>query len=861
MIKNTAILFGGLLLSAATSTQGEPADAEIIDLDAFIVEQTALAQPETLSPLGSRIRSLFGENLGLMETPRSVSVLTPEARDMLGIHSYDDLQRLAVGTQRENYFGLSGSAFLRGARAGTYFNGMLRAFNRNEMPMSFGSLESLQLVRGPAPANLSPTLVGGFVLQEPKPPFYDKTRGEVEIGYGSRNARMFQLDLGGPFLLGKRPAAWRISHTSKRSTRYYDNIRHDFDSIYGSMKIQWNRRQQLFFGGEYYDFRSSEAPGYNRPTQDLIDRREYIIGEAPSIASSAWNGNAVRTLLEYPFTEVVNPAMHALAIRGDIARSRIPDALRQHMIHLGSPEGRDAVYGLRPDDQVPGFVYNGDPQALVELQDIARHALSQIDAPLEDAFLYTPEYFAAGGSVLTETIGRRQILADPRDRADSRDFIVFSDLQTRVDSEQSWRWRLFAEGMETEKESTYGFAMHTRQMLANSLFEYTREFPDQSTRLTFGLDLRAAYARMLQDFDAEPFSRRDLTQAITGNSVVTAGPQTGPDGLNYWSTFGGASNLSHMRQAAVFISGRSIVGDQVELFYGLRGEQAWYQTRPPYAVDRSTPEFERERRASGRADLYQISLNPVWKALPQWHFYGALQYGKGISPADGGTIAGKSSITNVELYELGTRIRTEDDRFYTSVAIYHWNQSTYSVRDASSLPIRAKGLELESVFSPFEQLTLLGGFTAQRTRLRTELLGFGALPLTPEQWALQGGILNAAGGRNVRDTNPDHIKAGVPELSAHLYAALNLPTGLRISAGPLWRDAHWHDMARTWRIPSSIVWNAQVHWQGERFNLRLHVDNVFDQDHMVALEPIFAAGTLVLPGEGRTWRITAGYRF
>lgn len=852
---------GMLLLYAATSTHGAPREETVIDLDAFIVEQTQQAQPESLSPLGTRVKSLFGQELDLMDTPRAVSVITPATRDMLGIDSYDALSKVASGTQRENYFGLAGSAFLRGARAGTYFNGMLRAFNRNEMPMSFGALEGLQLVKGPSPANLSPTLVGGFVLQEPKQPFYDRARSEVKISYGSRNSRRLQVDTGAPFMLGERPAAYRLSYTGNRANRYYDNIRHDYDSIYGSMKVQLSSRQQLFFGAEYYNFRSSEAPGYNRPSADLIRNRQYIIGEAPDITSSAWNNTVVRTLVEYPYNMIVDPAMHALAIRGDIARQRIPENLRQHMIDLSTPQGREQVYRLQASDDVPGFVYNGNPAVLAAMQATTATALAQIDTPLEDAYLYTPEYFAAGGKVLTDEISRRSILADSRDKADSQDFIFFADLETRLDSERSWRLKFFSEGMETEKESTYGFAMHTRQMLANLVWEWQQILPDQRTTYSAGIDLRGSYAQMAQDFDAEPFSRRDLTQPIRGNSVVTAGPQTGPDGQNYWSTFGGASNLSHLQQLAAFFSGKTQLHEKFELMYGLRAEQAWYRSRLPAKVDRATDAFRESRRDQGADQLYQVSLNPLWKVHSQIHLYGALQFGKAVSPADGGTIAGQSTITDVELYEFGIKARSPDDRFFMSMAVYHWNQSTFSIRDASALPLRGQGFELETIYSPLDSLTLIGGFTAQRVHLRTELLGFGALFLTEEEWALQGGILNAAGGRNVRSSNPDHVMDGVPELSAHLYAAWELPAGFRISGGPLWRDSHWHDMGRNLKIPSAVLWNAQLYWEHGNFSLRLHVDNIFDKDTMIALEPIFAAGTLILPGEGRSWKLSAGYQF
>lgn len=838
-----------------------PSESRIHDLDAFVVEQTAMLQPESLSPLSARVTTLFGENLSVMDSPRAVSVITPEVQRLLGIEDYDTLPRFGAGTQRKNYFGLAGSAFLRGARAGTYFNGMLRAYQRNQMPMSFGSLEGLQMIKGPAPANLSPTLVGGFVIQQPKQPFYDRARSEVQIEFGSDNHRRLQWDAGAPFLFGDKPAAFRLSTTLNRADRYYDRIEHDFESIYGSMKVRLSNRLELFIGGEYYNFRSSEIPGYNRPTQDLINNRNYIIGEAPDIRSSVWQGNAVRTLLVYPYTMIVDQSLQALAIPGDIARDRIPDYLRTEMIYLGDSNGRDQVYRLRPANEIPGFVYGNDPARLALLMHEAQAALDQIDPSFQDAYLYTPEYLAAGGEVLTETISRRNILADERDRVDSEDFIFFADLDGRIDSERSWRWRFFSEGLKTEKFSTYGFAMNTRQFIANTVLEWHQTLPDRKTSFTTGIDFRGSYAKMLQDFDAEPFSRRDLTQPITGNSVVLTGPQTGPDGLNFWSTFGTASQVSQLYQSAIFLSTRSEIRPDFEIFFGVRGEQAWYRGKLPSELDRVSEQQREDRRLSGSEFLYQLSINPIWKPSSQLHLYGAVQIGKAVSPGDGGTIAGPTTFTDVELYEIGLKARSEDEQFFLSLAVYHWDQANFSSRDASARPLYGRGLEIESSYSPQEWLSFLFAFTAQRTVLKTGTLGFGTVYLTEEEWALRGGILNGADNRDISASNPDRVMAGLPELSSHLYTVIDLPAGWSFGGGPLWRDAHWNDMGRNLRIPSSILWNAHLGWENDRFSIRLRVDNVFDTETMIALEPIFAANTLILPGEGRSWRLSANYQF
>src|SRR5690606_36575132 len=102
------------------------------------------------------------------------------------------------------------------------FNGMQRAFQRNEMPLSFGSLDVMDIVRGPAPAHFGPGLAGGYVNLIPKAPYFDRTRGALRVDLGSFDLYRAQLDVGGPTLLGGRPSAYRLSITAQDAGSYYD---------------------------------------------------------------------------------------------------------------------------------------------------------------------------------------------------------------------------------------------------------------------------------------------------------------------------------------------------------------------------------------------------------------------------------------------------------------------------------------------------------------------------------------------------------------------------------------------------------------------------------------------------------------
>jgi outer membrane receptor protein involved in Fe transport len=163
-------------------------------------------------------------------------------------------------------------------------------------------------------------------------------------------------------------------------------------------------------------------------------------------------------------------------------------------------------------------------------------------------------------------------------------------------------------------------------------------------------------------------------------------------------------------------------------------------------------------------------------------------------------------------------------------------------------------------WSPIESLTVLGAVTAQRVYLRTTTLGFGAIPQDEQGWALNGGILNAAGGRSAPE-NPDMVFAGVPEVAAHVYAVLELPGGFQVSGGPIWRDSYYHDMQREFKIPGYVLWSAQLSYDTGDWWVRLNVENLFDEDYLIGQEPVFSAGTLILQGQERQVNLSAGMRF
>jgi outer membrane receptor protein involved in Fe transport len=125
--------------------------------------------------------SLAAASVSILAVPRSLTQISPELIEDFNLTNVGDLVKLGAGTQTYNYYGLPGTPIIRGAKGGTFLDGMLRAYQRSEMPVSFAAVGSIEVVKGPAPVHLSPTLVGGFVNLIPKKPDFEKAAGSLEF--------------------------------------------------------------------------------------------------------------------------------------------------------------------------------------------------------------------------------------------------------------------------------------------------------------------------------------------------------------------------------------------------------------------------------------------------------------------------------------------------------------------------------------------------------------------------------------------------------------------------------------------------------------------------------------------------------
>jgi iron complex outermembrane receptor protein len=105
-------------LAAALCTVVAPLMAE--DMEEVVVVGDLGSLP------GENVKSIFGFNKSLLETPRSASTVSSEQMARFNMSDIDELVVLAPGTFTQSFFGVAGGLDVRGTPGETYFRGVRR---------------------------------------------------------------------------------------------------------------------------------------------------------------------------------------------------------------------------------------------------------------------------------------------------------------------------------------------------------------------------------------------------------------------------------------------------------------------------------------------------------------------------------------------------------------------------------------------------------------------------------------------------------------------------------------------------------------------------------------------------------------
>jgi catecholate siderophore receptor len=268
-----------VLASVAGRLSAQPAPAakeEVIELEKLSV--SGVAPEQQILPTARPFNSVFGTDDNIIDVPRNVTIISRQQLSDINISSVLDFAKLTSSSYTTTNFGAPANPSIRAQTADLFINGMRgrTTSNGNGLPLDFNSVESVNIVKGPATAVQGTSMyVGGFVDLITKRPYFDGFKGSVSATIGSYSQKEWTIDVGGPI---SKQLAYRVSYSGTDSKGFWWDYYNKNNSLYGALTFRPTDKYEIFVNASISLYNYTENWGMNRPTQALVDNLQYVTG-------------------------------------------------------------------------------------------------------------------------------------------------------------------------------------------------------------------------------------------------------------------------------------------------------------------------------------------------------------------------------------------------------------------------------------------------------------------------------------------------------------------------------------------------------------------------------------------------------
>jgi len=263
--------------TTTAATTPAPSANDVVKMEQVEVDATVPIEQQIL-PTSRPFDSVYGFEDDIMSVPRNVTIVSREQLDAINIQDVTQFSKLTSSSFTDSDFGSPANPTIRGQPADYFVNGMRQHVgdNGDGMPVDFNSVESVNIVPGPATAvQGASAYVGGYVDVITKQPFFDSTRGYVDYTVGSYDTNRWTLDVGGPV---SPKLAFRFSYSGEDSDGYWYDWIKETTAIYGAIDYRPSDNYELLVTGNAFWADYRENFGINRVTEALIKDGLYQSG-------------------------------------------------------------------------------------------------------------------------------------------------------------------------------------------------------------------------------------------------------------------------------------------------------------------------------------------------------------------------------------------------------------------------------------------------------------------------------------------------------------------------------------------------------------------------------------------------------
>ena len=808
----------GALLSAVTAL------APVAVAEEEVMEEVVVTGDLNSLP-GEDVKSIFGFNKSILETPRSVSTVSEELMDRMNMQDIDELVTVSPGSFTQSFFGVAGGLDVRGTPGETYFRGIRRLDNPGNYPTPIGASDRVDIVRGPASPIYGPSKIGGYLNFNPKSARIEETGAYIEentggLSYttGSWDKSILTAEVGGPAELAGKPMGFYLYGELENSDSFYENAPGVEQSlIQASFDLDLNDKVQLQFGGMYHDYSGAQNAGWNRITQDLIDNGTYITG-SPSPLDTDGDGKISHQ--EYD-------------VDGDGFTDLNPFAF------WSGDNGLPANSTLTFDD-ISGF-FNSD---LLALNDIG-----------------------------TAILDPKTTLIAAEDRLENQVATLYFDVIIDTDAGWEIKNQLFYESYENLNENAYGFSQfHETYVIEEKLvLAKTYTFDSLVASVQLSPSIRYTDFEHGDDYTNEYFGRRDLTGPSTALDARLLATTIDDDYTEYYigeyTDIGLAflTDLSWENGVSLLIGARH---DRIDMESRQPADKLLLASSNNFCTDGSCIALDADNDVSGNSwtvslsyDIANSGIIPYVTVSEQ----ATVIAGQGAELTVGNVASG-GAFDSSELTEFGVKGELlEDGRLYFSLSHYEQERTDFSAQSiVTNQAVKTEGTEFELRWAVNDALFVGATYTnVEAINLASVADGnrfsfYGAEDLPAIDPALLfggqiGGPINvaASGGR----------RAGMPENIYSVYGTYLFDNGISVSASVTDVDSVPSGFSNSIILPAYTLVNMTLGYETESWKFSLTGKNLTDERYFRSNFPNLFGSTIVLPELPRHFIAKAQYTF
>jgi len=796
--------------SEASREEPETRD-EVRTLDSFVVTELSV---DTI-PTNKTVDTIFGPHRQAIKTPRSFSVLSKEILESSVIRGLGDLSRVSSNTDTPNTFGLPSLPRIRGQEGEIFQNGMRRVGGNNGfgLPISFNSVERIDVLKGPATPVLGPTRrVGGYVDLHTKRPSLSENNGLVTFEAG--RYEHFRTLVDANVLLEKGRSALRFSWEHLDAESFYDFVETESDSFYLAYTLQANERVRINLNAEYYDADYSDNAGWNRITQDLINNGTYITGTGISPVTGTTPGpNAV-----------ISPGVR---VNADGTTTSIPPTVKL---------------------------------------DRSRVLTDPLDFSKAETFIAQAEVeiTLSPDTLLTN---RTHFQTLDKDQVNQNSFVEIIDELYTIENRTEFTTKLnFPTGASTVRNSvTSGIDLRYHHVKAFSQFlteadnpidltapVETRRIGPEAIAARFGISEDELGSRGLIELRPGVFVSPAVNHDIDGDSAGDFGVSD--------------TNETDFYQIGLFHQHDIHFSQQWSLLLGGRGDFYYVEGKDPAAPEG----FSLKDSISEFQGAFNASVN--FAHTESSNYYATYSFSQSVNSALGGGLTLDSATgklksedfeINSELFEIGAKYNLLDTKAFLTLAAFHQTRSERN-RDGSTADLEVTGAELEINYQPNNNLFAIFGASWTDAQFDDEAVFQGTGRIEDAFDNSRPDVIEGTGVGSPNFTTfppADHKFPGLPDVTLNALVSYTHNSGFGASVNAQWESEQNLDVLGRVVIPDQVTANTALFYRGRRFELRLDYFNITDEKNFSPVFNGFFGADLVIPDEPRRFRFSATYKW